>query len=61
MNHHNLDACTGYLACTLALYIQEINWATLGAAVLLIARLLTDVPAAYKSLRSLLKPGKKDK
>lgn len=54
MNHNGIEACTSYMACGLALHIQNIDWATVGAVVLLIARLVKDVPDAYDSLRARL-------
>lgn len=55
MNHQVAESCVSYLACGLALHISEINWTTIGAVVLLIARLLSDVPAAYDSVVKLIK------
>lgn len=54
-NHQVTESCVSYLTCGLALHIQEINWTTIGAVVLLIARLLSDVPAAYDSVVKLVK------
>ena len=43
------------MACGIALHLQDINWATVGAVVLLIARLIKDIPDAYDSVRLRIK------
>lgn len=60
MTNHTLDACTSYLACTIA-YTKDIDWATVGAVILLIARLVKDVPEAYDAIRARIKKNKNDK
>lgn len=59
MNTNAVEACTSYIACSLVMHIQEINWATVGAVVLLVARLCKDVPDAYDAIKSRLKKKKK--
>lgn len=60
MQHNSLEACTSYLACTIA-YAKDIDWATAGAVILLVARLIKDVPEAYDAIRARIKKNKNDK
>jgi hypothetical protein len=39
--------------------VQDINWATIGAVILLIARLVKDVPDAYDAVMKRLEERKK--
>ena len=48
--HETIAACTSYSTCGILMTLQEINWATVGAVVLLCARLAKDVPDAYDSV-----------
>lgn len=57
-NHDVLDACTGYGACIL-LYLQDVNWTVVGATLLLVARLVKDVPDAYDAIASRVRRPKK--
>lgn len=61
MNTNGFEACTSYMTCGMILHIQEINWTTVGAVVLLIARLVKDVPNAYDAIRSRIEKNKQNK
>jgi len=50
MSDNVVEACTSYSVCGLLMTIQEIDWMTLGAIVLLVARLVKDVPDAYDAI-----------
>lgn len=58
MNTNFFESCVSYTTCGIALGIQDIDWMTVGAVVLLIARLVTDIPAAYDSIRDRIKRNK---
>lgn len=59
-----------YSTCGVVLAIEEIDWMTVGAVILLVARLVKDLPDAYDSVkeriaryklkREILKNGKED-
>lgn len=51
-------ACTSYAAVMIA-YVQSIDVMQLGALLLLLARMIQDLPPAYKSLKRLLLGTKK--
>lgn len=59
----NLDqacsAVTSYMTCSILLHLQAIDWATAGAVLLLVARLVKDVPDAYDAIKKRLKQNKK--
>lgn len=38
------------MACGIAMNLPDIDWATVGAVVLLVARLCKDVPDAYDAI-----------
>lgn len=59
--HAYTDACTSYSVCGVLITVQDINWATVGAVVLLIARLIKDVPDAYDSMMKRIRKRKHDK
>jgi len=50
MNTQTLEVCTSYSVCGVLLHIQDINWTTVGAVILLLARLIKDVPDAYDAI-----------
>lgn len=58
MKDELVSACTSYGTCAL-IYLQGIDWATVGAIVLLIARLVKDVPDAYDAIMQRRKPKRK--
>lgn len=60
MKDEIISACTSYGTCAL-IYLHSVDWATVGAVVLLIARLAKDVPDAYDALMARRKPKKKPK
>lgn len=61
-DHPILDACTSYAVCGILYNMAaDINWASLGATVLLVARLLKDVPEAIGSLHKYITGRKHDK
>ena len=53
-----VSACTSYGTCAL-IYLQDVDWATVGAIVLLIARLVKDVPDAYDAIMQRKRPKRK--
>ena len=53
------SACS-YLSVSMA-YLSDTSWMNVGAAVLLIARLIADVPKAYSTLREMLHKRKRKK
>ena len=62
MNIHStpIESCTSYAVCGLTLHLPEfslhdINWATVGASVLLVARLIKDVPEAIEAIQKYWK------
>lgn len=65
MNENVIAACTTYTTCALVpsivSTIHDIEWTTVGAIVLLVARLCKDVPDAYDSIMSRIKKNKKNK
>jgi hypothetical protein len=61
MNENVIAACTSYTTCAILSTIHEINWTTVGAVVLLVARLCKDVPDAYDSIVTRIRKYKKDK
>lgn len=50
--HDKLDATLSYFASFLG-FCSDLNWMGIGAAVLLVARLIVDVPKAYFYVRNL--------
>jgi hypothetical protein len=53
LDNTSVGACTSYAACGFAFYIpsfEDIHFTTMGAIILLIARLIKDVPDAYDSV-----------
>lgn len=62
MNRMTLDhvasSCTTYATCGVLLN-SDINWGAVGAALLLVARLIKDVPDAIKTIKSYMKKRKK--
>ena len=61
MNTNFFESCVSYTTCGIALGIQDINWMTVGAIVLLVARLITDIPEAYDSIHKRIRRTKQDK
>lgn len=60
-SNHIVDAAQSYLATALA-YISQFGWMNVGAAILLVARLIADVPPAYAMIKKLMaKPKAKRK
>lgn len=55
ISDHVVSSCTSYAACGMWFQLGEINWGTVGASVLLIARLAKDVPDAIRSIRAYFK------
>lgn len=55
-----IDGGQSYLASGLA-YFSDIDWLTVGAVVLLAARLAKDVPDAYDAISARFKKKKKKK
>lgn len=53
-------ACTSYLTALIA-FLQDINWMLVGSGVLLMTRLVHDIPPAYIKIRSWLKKKAKRK
>jgi len=51
MRHNLLDSCMSYSTCGIVLAIEEIDWMTVGAVVLLVARLVKDLPDSYDSVK----------
>ena len=60
MTSNLTDSCTTYLACLVGM-TKDIDWMTVGAIVLLVARLIKDVPDAYAELHKLYRKRKKRK
>ena len=58
MRDYLLSACTSYAACSV-IFNADINWGGIGAAVLLVARLIQDVPKAYKVIYAYTKKHRK--
>lgn len=54
------ESCTSYMACGLG-YLSELNWGAIGATILLVARLVKDVPEAYAAIKKYLSQRKKRK
>lgn len=54
MSSHLAEVCTSYSVCGILMSVQEIDWMTVGAFVLLLARLVKDVPDAYDAVRNRL-------
>lgn len=51
------QALQSYLASALG-FMSEVNWMAVGAGILLIARLIQDVPKAYETIKHYMR--KKD-
>lgn len=60
MSSNLTDSCTTYLACLVGM-TKDIDWMTVGAVVLLIARLIKDVPDALVALSEMYKKYKEKK
>ena len=58
MKDEIVSACTSYGTCAL-IYLHSVDWATVGAVVLLVARLAKDVPDAYDAIMARRKSKKK--
>ena len=52
--HDIFDSLLSYVAATIAI-LTDINWMAMGGFVLLICKLIVDVPPAYNKLRRMLK------
>ena len=50
-----------YSTCGLVLAIEDIDWMTVGAVILLIARLVKDIPEAYDSVKERIMRYKENK
>lgn len=47
-----LDTLLGYMAAFLAFFVQ-CNWMSIGAAILLVSRLIVDVPKAWHVIKRI--------
>lgn len=61
MSNNLVDVCTSYGACGLLMSLHEIEWTAVGAVILLLARLVKDVPEAYYAVKSILEKRNKKK
>lgn len=50
-----------YSTCGIVLAIEDIDWMAVGAVILLIARLVKDIPEAYDSVKERIKLYKENK
>lgn len=55
------ESCTTYMTCGLWLHLSELNWGAVGATILLIARLVKDVPEAYHAIKKHFAKNKRKK
>lgn len=58
MSNQITDSCTTYLACAVAMHADiatSLDWAKVGAVVLLVARLIKDIPDAIDTVVRLYK------
>jgi len=60
MTNNLTDSCTTYLACLVGM-TKDLDWMTVGAVVLLVARLIKDVPDAFTALIEMYKKYKENK
>lgn len=60
MSNNIADACTSYMTCGI-LVSSDINWGAVGAGILLVARLMKDIPDAYDAIRKRIKKRNKKK
>ena len=61
MKSNLIDPCMSYSTCGIVLAIQDVDWMAVGAVILLIARLLKDIPDAYDSVKERIKLYKESK
>ena len=61
MKSNLIDSCMSYSTCGLVLAIEDIDWMTVGAVILLIARLVKDIPEAYDSVKERIMRYKENK
>ena len=50
-----------YSTCGIVLAIEDIDWMAVGAVILLIARLVKDIPEAYDSVKERIMRYKENK
>lgn len=61
MRSNLIDSCMSYSTCGIVLAIEDIDWMTVGAVILLIARLVKDIPEAYDSVKERIMRYKENK